>query len=1112
MDPTILDSIGNIQELRNELTTGDVAKLRTQMHVPAGICDEDCDGISFMFAIIKWEGFDPYSFYLALNSLNRPDIMNIALKLPHICVSEPIQETARFAEPLSMKTLLQLMRTEISQKEWQVIAIGIKQDKYDFESIIKVCLEKQIISSDLENLQKMLSLLDRLDVAAKIRQYRPLFVEMCEEEFVGRMKKALTLQGAEIKQWEYKLKEFLNIKNTMVTQMLGDKEEVSLSSVYVDLTIVKEKPRPVKLEDETTFNEIAYLRKIATKEIEITPIDFTEELKSYRIEKPEIRCLIGNPGCGKTFLSKRIALRFAENELKHISYSIAIPCRNTDWHSMETTRVEDDRAVTTEFVQEWLCLGLPVTSDWAKDLAKHLANSDGEGLLLIIDGLDEFTKKIQFEKSLLYSLLTRQTLKKSTIILTTRPGAWTDISSQHELQVDRFYQVLGFSPENRDIYFEKQIVKLEKLQVCKSLLSRYDEMNQLSLIPVNASLFAALLKEESVTINTLTQLYRELTCYLIRRQLSRMALKELAKVKEIELFDKCVLDCLYTIGQIALIGVASRELTSTERVTVTIDHLEVECHCLGLAHEFHTKESVGAVKKVWAFAHLTMQEFISAIFLKSTSWTNQCLSVRYIADCDEHFSVFRMVLRFLCGLLTERSAALLVILYRHSIPEMIDDIPKYAQLRNDSFLQLTGWYKFTRKYFQLNSILFECDSELIHCSLKKILTIPFSIYLDQRVLHVSPNEWICFIQSLQLVNDIKVLYVHTQHVNINQFESLMKNMKMCPVAQLVIKFHFKNSIDILAYTNVLDEIQTGDTCISIELDYCEITNLSRIDLFSAPDKKNINGLSLKNCKCSPQFLGQLANNVISSHNLEYLYLAQSGADSLEILPPNLSKATKLKGLYIPILSSKYSQKDIFQTMPPLSQFAEVVYPYYSVLSHVARLTELTYLDIRSGSDKSISDSIVQVLNSNSSTLRIVKLRDLKGIEWIRFLTSLKSCVNLVQLRLWSTSLPSDDSIRWNHSLQNLKSLLYLSFSSVTLFDAGLAIVCQGLAKHPSIRKINVYNCGQTSQSCEALTNLIPTPRQLEKLWIDNLSQPDPLPIQELKLAAEQYSTETYFYD
>ena len=68
--------------------------------------------------------------------------------------------------------------------------------------------------------------------------------------------------------------------------------------------------------------------------------------------------------------------------------------------------------------------------------------------------------------------------------MTTRPGTWTDISSQHELLVNQFYHVLGFSPENRDKYFAKQILKLDKLEVCKNPLSLYDEMDQLSLIPV----------------------------------------------------------------------------------------------------------------------------------------------------------------------------------------------------------------------------------------------------------------------------------------------------------------------------------------------------------------------------------------------------------------------------------------------------------------------------------------------------------------------------------------------------------------------------------------------------------------------------------------------------
>ena len=252
-----------------------------------------------------------------------------------------------------MKTLLSLLRTEITQNEWNIIAMGLKsglQFDGNFESVIIACLEKQWISSDLVNLRNMLIDLNRTDTADKIKGYQIPFIGMSEDEFISKMKRELSARANEIAQWESKLKVFLSMKSSAVTQILGDDEAVSLKSVFVDLTILKQKPRPVKLEDETTYNEIAYLRKIAKKQIEITPVDFTEELKMCKAETPEIWNLIGNPGCGKTFLAQRTALRFSQYELTQISYSIAIPCRNTDWNNMESTRMEEDRTITTEFV------------------------------------------------------------------------------------------------------------------------------------------------------------------------------------------------------------------------------------------------------------------------------------------------------------------------------------------------------------------------------------------------------------------------------------------------------------------------------------------------------------------------------------------------------------------------------------------------------------------------------------------------------------------------------------------------------------------------------------------------------------------------------------------
>ena len=136
--------------------------------------------------------------------------------------------------------------------------------------------------------------------------------------------------------------------------MIGSEESVSLECVYIDLTILKQKPKPINFNDETTYNEITFLRKLTGREAEISPVTLAKELTSYNPTNPEIWCLIGHPGCGKTFLAKRTALRFSCSELVGILYSISIPCRNPDWYSMESTRHEEERKVDSEFIQKWL--------------------------------------------------------------------------------------------------------------------------------------------------------------------------------------------------------------------------------------------------------------------------------------------------------------------------------------------------------------------------------------------------------------------------------------------------------------------------------------------------------------------------------------------------------------------------------------------------------------------------------------------------------------------------------------------------------------------------------------------------------------------------------------
>ena len=136
-------------------------------------------------------------------------------------------------------------------------------------------------------------------------------------------------------------------------------------------------------------------------------------------------------------------------------------------------------------------------------------NHPMETLLHIIDGLDEFTRNVSIQDTFV---------------------SVADTKIFHKINLPRTEdrQILssaGILTKNWDLYFKKQITNENKLKACWYLMERQDEIKQHSFILVNASLFAALLKgKDSASFNTLTQLYYELSLYLMRSKLSRLGI------------------------------------------------------------------------------------------------------------------------------------------------------------------------------------------------------------------------------------------------------------------------------------------------------------------------------------------------------------------------------------------------------------------------------------------------------------------------------------------------------------------------------------------------------------------------------------------------------------
>ena len=232
---------------------------------------------------------------------------------------------------------------------------------------------------------------------------------------------------------------------------------------------------------------------------------------------------------------------------------------------------------------------------------------------------------------------------------------------------------------------------------------------------------------------------------------------------------------------------------------------------------------MGVVTKVWSFAHLTMQEFIGAFWLSECSWGDQCCSVRYIVNSSDNFNLFRMMVRFLCGLLSDSGLRVLYILYKYhpNTPVAMTSMPMCYQFNYpliSHMHSIMGWIEFTEKYLSLSALLFESSSDSNND------TFPcFRSFLPQSLFFyfesaTPPNEWECFVKSLHLLHSVQLIYLDSKYFSIPQFRALLTQLTSCTLTCLAVKLEEQDYSTLTAYSEVIRECQLpSDTKISLNL-------------------------------------------------------------------------------------------------------------------------------------------------------------------------------------------------------------------------------------------------------------------------------------------------------
>ncbi|XP_062394623.1 NACHT, LRR and PYD domains-containing protein 3-like [Sardina pilchardus] len=251
-------------------------------------------------------------------------------------------------------------------------------------------------------------------------------------------------------------------------------------------------------------------------------------------------------------------------------------------------------------------------------------------IIFIFDGLDESKLSLNFGESaeirdpqktapvdiLITNLIKGNLLPKAFKWITSRPAAVKRIPGKY---IHRWTEVQGFNDQQKDEYFKKKIEDPEKAGTAITHIKRSKSLYIMCHIPVFcwilATVFLKMIHHTSTIHlpNTLTEVY-------IGFLLTETKRKGQKHCEDFEQDDK---KCL-TFDSEAILKLSKLAYQELEKGNIIfyedsltacgISENEITSYS-GMCSEFFKTESVGDSRKVFCFMHLSIQEFLAALFV-----------------------------------------------------------------------------------------------------------------------------------------------------------------------------------------------------------------------------------------------------------------------------------------------------------------------------------------------------------------------------------------------------------------------------------------------------------------------------------------------------------------
>ncbi|XP_053283822.1 NACHT, LRR and PYD domains-containing protein 12-like isoform X3 [Pleuronectes platessa] len=385
-----------------------------------------------------------------------------------------------------------------------------------------------------------------------------------------------------------------------------------LNRIYTELYITDGQSEEINTQHEVRQLETASKMKI----LHDTPIKVHDIFKASTDQQSSIRVVLTNgvAGVGKTFLVQKFTLDWAEGlENQDVGLLAVLSFR-------ELNLVKDQ--------QHSLLTLLHVFHPALQKLtAETLAVCKP---LFIFDGLDESRPSLDFNHRELVSEVTQRSsvnvlltnlirgnlLPSALVWITSRPAAANQIPPAC---VDRVTEVRGFTDAQKEEYFSR---RFRDEELCSRIISHIKTSRSLYImcqIPVFCWISATVLEHMLTTDQrgelpkTLTDLYSHFLLVQTKRKNNKYGEGHETSPQQLTEADR---DVLLKLGRLALKHLEEGNVMfyqeDLEQCGLNVTEASVYS---GVCTEIFRRECVIFQKSVYCFVHLSVQEFLAAVYM-----------------------------------------------------------------------------------------------------------------------------------------------------------------------------------------------------------------------------------------------------------------------------------------------------------------------------------------------------------------------------------------------------------------------------------------------------------------------------------------------------------------